>query len=92
MSPRAPYRQNQAKAYYCRQLGQVLPGGSPVGIVVFTCPVTGDDVSTGIETDPDSFDLVDAFDVRLRCPKCGQRHDWSELNGRLVEEPQENSN
>jgi hypothetical protein len=54
--------------------------------------VTGDDVSTGIETDPDSFDLVDAFDVRLRCPKCGQRHDWSELNGRLVEEPQENSN
>lgn len=52
--------------------------------VVFTCPVTGDDVSTGIETDPESFALVDAFDVRLLCPICGQHHDWFELKSRLV--------
>ncbi len=56
-----------------------------MAVVVFTCPVTGDDVSTGIETDPDSFALVDAFDVRLRCPLCGDRHNWSELKGRLVD-------
>lgn len=48
-----------------------------MGIVTFTCPTTGDHISTGIETDPASFALVDAFDVRLRCPVCGQRHDWT---------------
>jgi len=54
--------------------------------------VTGGDVSTGIETDPESFELVHASDVRLRCPKCGRRHDWSELNGRLVDKPPANPN
>jgi predicted RNA-binding Zn-ribbon protein involved in translation (DUF1610 family) len=63
-----------------------------MGIVVFTCPVTGNDVWTGIDTDPESFELVDAFDVRLSCPKCGRRHDWSELKGRLVEKPRHNRN
>lgn len=63
-----------------------------MGMVVFTCPLTGVDVPTGIDTDPESFELVAAFDVRLRCPQCGQRHDWSELNARLVERPPANSN
>jgi hypothetical protein len=61
-------------------------------MVVFTCPVTGVNVYTGIETDPESFELVDAFDVRLRCPECGQRHDWSELSARLIEKPPADSN
>jgi len=63
-----------------------------MGTVVFTCPVTGADVSTGIETDPVSFELVDACDVRLRCPKCSRRQDWLELNGRLVDKPPANPN
>lgn len=54
-----------------------------MGVVTFTCPTTGETISTGIETDAESFALVDAFDVRLRCPLCGERHDWPELNARL---------
>lgn len=60
-----------------------------MGIVTFTCPTTGDDVSTGIETDSESFALVDAFDVRLRCPLCGQEHKWAELTPRLEDAPPE---
>ena len=72
--------------------GLLLPWRTLMGIVIFTCPVTGVDISTGIETDPGSFELVDAFDVRLRCAKCGQRHHWSELNARLIDKPPARSN
>ncbi len=38
----------------------------------------------------ETLELVDAFDVRVRWPKCGRCHDWSELNGRLVKKPRPN--
>jgi len=63
-----------------------------MGIVTFTCPTTGDTISTGIETDDESFALVDAFYVRLRCPLCGFDHEWDQINPRLVDELPDKAN
>jgi hypothetical protein len=51
--------------------------------VMIVCPETGQDVSTGIETDPSSFESFTATAVS-RCPVCGYEHAWSNRNAWLA--------
>jgi endogenous inhibitor of DNA gyrase (YacG/DUF329 family) len=56
-----------------------------MAMVMFTCPKSGKPVSTGIETDEQSFDaLVGAIKSKgngkaksVPCPHCGKAHSWS---------------
>jgi hypothetical protein len=47
-----------------------------MGIVVITCPHTGQDISTGIEIDELSFQRLPDVLVRSTCPRCGMQHAW----------------
>jgi hypothetical protein len=52
---------------------------------MITCPVTGREFSTGIETDPQSLDLIPETVTQSICPHCGADHHWSKLDARLSE-------
>lgn len=41
------------------------------------CPVTGRCASTGILTDPETFEALARAVRWLRCPTCGRHHFWS---------------
>jgi hypothetical protein len=48
-----------------------------------SCPNTGRDISTGIETDTDSFAVMPDVITRVHCPYCGEQHNWSKYNAFL---------
>jgi hypothetical protein len=50
-----------------------------------SCPNTGRAISTGIETDADSFLAIPEVIIRVRCPHCGEEHNWSKHNAFLRE-------
>ncbi len=54
-----------------------------MAMVMISCPNTGRDVPTGIETDPSSFESFGAI-ARIRCPVCGREHAWSKTNAWLA--------
>jgi hypothetical protein len=45
--------------------------------LLFTCPRTGRQVPTGIETDPQSLRAAWKRTLRLGCPHCGETHELS---------------
>ena len=57
-----------------------------MAMVMIRCPVTGHRVSTGIETVPESVNLIPPINARLVCPGCGHMHVWSILEAELVNE------
>jgi len=57
-----------------------------VGVLVITCPVTGKEFSTGIETDEKSLDLIPFTVAQAFCPHCGSDHAWSKTDARLADE------
>ncbi|HLH90146.1 MAG TPA: hypothetical protein VKX28_16980 [Xanthobacteraceae bacterium] len=57
-----------------------------MGVLLITCPVTGKEFSTGIETDELSLDLIPDTVARSTCPHCGDEHPWSKLDVRLSED------
>jgi hypothetical protein len=54
-----------------------------MAMVMISCPNTGRDVPTGIETDPSSFESFRAA-APIRCPVCGRDHAWSKRNAWLA--------
>ena len=58
-----------------------------MGRVMITCPATGRQAFTGIETDPASVNLIPPVNTRLICPHCGRTHVWSMLDAELDGEP-----
>ena len=56
-----------------------------MGVLLITCPATGKEFSTGVETDEHSLDLIPDAVARSRCPHCGDEHAWSKLDARLSE-------
>ena len=45
---------------------------------VFTiCPVNGQMIATGIETDEASLKLAPAFVSKIFCPHCQRDHEWT---------------
>ena len=60
-------------------------GENHLGTVTIKCPSTGDQVSTGIETDRASFDLLPDVLSHSRCPVCGLEHAWWTREAMLAE-------
>jgi hypothetical protein len=58
-----------------------------MAMLMITCPATGRQAFTGIETDPASVNLIPPINARLLCPRCGRTHVWSILDAELVTEP-----
>jgi hypothetical protein len=56
-------------------------------IVVITCPRTGEDISTGIEIEQESFERLPDVLVRSTCPRCGMRHAWWTREAKLTDTP-----
>jgi hypothetical protein len=56
-----------------------------VGVIMTTCPSTGREFETGIETDRRTFELTPAFVARSHCPLCGMDHVWSRKDAWLCE-------
>jgi hypothetical protein len=57
--------------------------------VMIRCPNTGKYISTGIETDPDSFRNFPDVLARARCLLCGVEHTWWKREASLDETPTE---
>jgi predicted RNA-binding Zn-ribbon protein involved in translation (DUF1610 family) len=53
--------------------------------LVFTCPSTGRDIVSGINTDLESLSHVQQLPVSLFCPNCGKVHRLAAKDGRLAE-------
>lgn len=53
--------------------------------LVFTCPQTGRDVVSGINTDLRSLSQVQQLPVSVFCPHCGKVHRLAAKHGRLAE-------
>ena len=66
-------------------MGGARVGGS-VGVLLITCPVTGKEFSTGIETDEQSLDLIPDTVASSFCPHCGDEHAWSKFDARLSDD------
>jgi hypothetical protein len=56
-----------------------------MGVLLFTCPKTGQDFSTGVFVDKDDADRLPNVLSRSRCPYCGRVHHWWRHNARYVE-------
>ena len=55
--------------------------------LVFTCPSTGRDIISGINTDLESLSHVRQLPVSLFCPNCGKVHRLVAKDGRLADTP-----
>ena len=42
-----------------------------MGALVFVCPTSGHEVSTGFEIDPDSYQALPKVLAEIKCPACG---------------------
>ncbi len=51
-----------------------------MGAIYTLCPVTGQEVATGIEADALTLTRVPAFRSRIRCPHCGGEHEWTQAD------------
>jgi len=49
-----------------------------MGTIFTTCPKTGREIATGIETDPLTLVRVPAFRSSIRCPHCNEEHEWTQ--------------
>ena len=58
-----------------------------MAMIMITCPATGRQVFTGIETHPASIAMLPAINTHLTCPACGNIHVWSMLDAEFVAEP-----
>jgi hypothetical protein len=52
--------------------------------LIFTCPRTRRAVDAGIETELDTLLRIRTSPVRMRCPFCGERHEWEVRDAQLA--------
>ena len=55
---------------------RMVPLNGEMGVVTVQCPITLEEVSTGIVIKPLEFVVVDFEDQRFRCDACGEIHTW----------------
>ena len=48
-----------------------------VSVVMFRCPNTGRELSTGVEMDAATFERLPNIRSQIRCPVCNLDHTWS---------------
>jgi hypothetical protein len=58
-----------------------------MGVLVFLCPTSGHEVSTGLEIDPDSYQALPKVLAEIKCPACGLIHNLYQVDARLADEP-----
>jgi len=56
-------------------------------LLMIRCPRTGQEVWTGVETDPDSFRKIPDDLFYTSCPHCGLEHAWWRDEAWLVDGP-----
>jgi hypothetical protein len=56
-----------------------------MSVIWIICPTSGRDVSTGIETDAESFAALPGWTLTLTCPACGNIHPWADMRGYLID-------
>jgi hypothetical protein len=56
-----------------------------MGVLVLKCPATGEEFSTGILTDEETFNRLPNTATKTRCPHCGQVHRWWPKEARLLD-------
>jgi len=54
-----------------------------LGEVSINCPVTGQKISTGIDTDKNSLTLTPEFVGQAFCPHCNTIHRWTKADARI---------
>ncbi len=47
-----------------------------MSVIMIRCPDTGQDISTGIDTDTRTFRRLPRVGSRILCPACGKEHVW----------------
>ena len=52
-----------------------------------TCPHTGREVGTGVETDVNTFSLLPEVPVKFLCAACGKEHTLNVQKARLSDRP-----
>ena len=55
-----------------------------MGTLVFICPLTGDEVSTGIGMEVETFESLKKAET-VRCPHCLQMHRLAQVRAWLVQ-------
>ena len=58
-----------------------------MGIVMIRCPTSGQPISTGIETDTDSFTRFPDVASNANCSSCGLQHMWWKREAWIAETP-----
>jgi hypothetical protein len=48
-----------------------------LGTITTVCPVTGNEILTGIETNAETFSRIASIVGRVWCEHCQTEHDWS---------------
>ncbi len=51
---------------------------------MITCPVTGEEVFTGIEMAQEALAQIPEIVAHLNCPSCAQVHTWSKRDATLA--------
>jgi len=63
-----------------------------MGTLVFVCPTTGHEVSTGVEIDRSSFKSLPRTKTAIFCPRCRKSHKlsviWAWLASEMREAPE----
>lgn len=58
-----------------------------MAMMMIICPLTGRSVSTGLETDGESFTQIPHAPLLVDCSACGGAHEWALLNAWLTDNP-----
>jgi hypothetical protein len=58
-----------------------------MGMLLFVCPATGLEVSSGIEIDTESYEELPQGVSEILCPECHQKHLLSEVGAHLTVSP-----
>ena len=45
--------------------------------LIFVCPTTGREVDSGVESEISTLLRIRQQTMRMRCPACGEWHEWS---------------
>lgn len=57
-----------------------------MGALVFVCPTSGHEVSTGLEIDPMTYMDLPKVLAEIKCPDCGLTHNLFEVEARLIDD------
>jgi hypothetical protein len=57
-----------------------------MGMLVFVCPTSGNEVVTGLEIDPTSYQGLKNETAEIRCSACGLSHNFFQIETRLVDD------